>query len=130
MQERFAGEEGFSLLEVLVAMIFTGIVSIAITSSVLLALRTEKNTEVHFAASVLASDRMEQLFSVDASDIDATYNEVDTNVQWGDLNFYFLRSTNVVVNADESRTVTVDVRTDNASFPVDVSFTSTLAVWE
>jgi Tfp pilus assembly protein PilV len=125
-----SSEEGFSLIEVLVAMIFAGIVSISITSSVLLALRTEKNTEVHFAASVLASDKMEQLLSIDALNLDASYNENDTNVQWADMNFNFLRTTNVVVNADDSRTVTVQIKTDNDSFPVNVSFTSTMALWE
>lgn len=125
-----AGQAGLSLLEVLAAIIFTGIVSMAIQSSVVLALRTEKTTEVHFAASVLASDRMEQLLAIDAIDLDNSYDEVDTAVQWGDLNMDFLRTTTVTINADDSRTVEVNVVSGNNAFPVEVEFSSTMALWE
>lgn len=125
-----SGDQGFSLLEVLVAIVFIGIVSLSISSSIAVALKTEKNTEVHFAASVLASDRMEQLSALDAIDLDSSYNESGASVSWNGLNINFLRSTTVTVNADDSRTIDVSITTDNANFPINVSFSSTTALWE
>jgi type II secretory pathway pseudopilin PulG len=127
---RGASQAGFTMLEALVGMSFAGMLSLAIAMSLTAAMRTEKATEVHFAASTIASNRIEQISSVDVQNITSAYNETDTEVSWGDLNVTFLRSTTITTNSDGSRTIKVSVRSDHSLLPSDVSFQTTLALWE
>ncbi len=126
----FNSESGFGLLEVLVAMVLASLITVGIALNMATALKVGKLTEAHFAASTLANSHIEELAAVDALDLDASYNETDTQVTFPGLNINFNRSTQVVVNADNSRTITVSVTSTHAGIPTFARFSTTLALWE
>lgn len=128
---RPAGEQyGFGLLEVLVSIVLISIVAIAVLYSLSTAMTVAKLTEVHYAASSIASSRIEELSAIDIKDLDSSFNEVNTPITWGGLNITFLRSVTVMVNADDSRTIRVTVVSDNKALPADINFTTRFARWE
>ena len=123
-------EAGVGLMEILVAIILLSVVALGMTLNLSTSLRIGKITEAHFAASTLASGHLEELSAVDTANLDASYNEVDTVVTFPNLAFDFYRTTTVVINADNSRTVSVSVNSGNAALPTTVTFSTTLALWE
>lgn len=123
-------EAGFGLMEILVAMVLLSLVALGMTLNLSTSLRIGKITEAHFAASVLASGHLEELSAIDAADLDSSYNEVDTVVTFPNLSMDFLRDTTVVINPDDSRTVTVTVDSAHDGLPTSVTFSTTLALWE
>lgn len=123
-------EEGVTLIEVLVSLTLVAIAASGVYSGISTSLKVTKMTEVHYLASTIAISRIEELSSIDVTDLDNSYNETDTNVSWTGVNLTFLRDTTVVTNADDSRTITVNVTTDNDALPANVSFSTTFALWE
>lgn len=120
-------EKGFSLVELLISIFLIAIMSMSVLKNTVSALRASKLTELHHAASTLASARIEELASERVSDLDGSFDETDTVLSWGTVDLDFLRDTTVVVNADESRDVTVTVTVDSTLFPTSVTFETTYA---
>lgn len=121
---------GVALIEVLVSIVLIGIVAIAILYSVSTAMTVAKLTEVHYAASSIASSRIEELSAVNLADLDSSYNESDTDVVWPGLDIVFRRNVQVTVNGDNSRTINVRVASAHASLPANVRFVTHFAPWQ
>lgn len=131
MTEFYArSQSGFGLVEALVAMVLLAIVSISLQLGFTTSLAVAKMTEVHNAASSIAAGRIESIAALDPANITTSFNESNTAVTWPGLELSFQRSTTVVVNADNSRTVTVQVASVSENLPASVEFTTTFAVWE
>lgn len=129
-EETLRRDEGVTLMEVLVAITLVAIMAAAGISNLMVALRTAKHTEVNYAANTLAISKVEELAAVDVSALDSSYNGTESSVSWNDLNITFTRVTTVTVNADSSRTLSVDVSSNSDSVPTSVNFTTTFALWE
>lgn len=123
-------ERGITMMEVLVGLLLMGIIGMMFASSFTTGLRVATITAANHAASCLATSRMEELAAVDTLDLDSSYNENAVSVSWPDISFPFARTTQVITNADNSRTITVSVSSTNSAVPTSVSFSTTLAMWE
>ncbi|MDC0357211.1 type II secretion system GspH family protein [Oligoflexia bacterium] len=123
-------EAGFALMEVLVSIVIASLAATGVALSLSTALKVEKLTEVHLAASTLASSKIEQLASIDPLNLDATDNSTETAVTFPGLNMTFTRTVTVTVNVDDSRTLAVDVSSNNDGIPSTVDFVTTFALWE
>lgn len=123
-------ESGLSMIEILVSLALGAIFSVAISMSTATSLRISTHTEAHHAASRLASDKLEQIASIDSLDIDATLNQTEAAVTYPGLGITFTRTTTVTTNADNSRTISVDVTSNSSAIPVNVDFSTTFALWE
>ena len=124
------GEEGMVLLEVLAAVLLLSVISLSVAINSLNAMRTAKFTEHNHAASSLAISKMEELASIDVSNLTAANSSTESSVTFGSLNTQFSRVATVTVNADNSRSITVEVSTVDAPIPTTVSFTTSFAEWE
>lgn len=125
-----SSEAGFSLIEVLVSISIFAIASLGSYLSITTGLNVAKHTEVHYAASSLASSKLEEIASRDINSVDSSLNEVTHNVTWAGLDLTFTRTTVVTVNADDSRTVSVTVSCDHPKFALSRTFSTLLTRWE
>lgn len=123
-------EDGFSIIEVIVSILIIAVMSLGILSNILMALRSDKLIEVNQAAYNLALSKVEQLAAIKPSQLDASDNQSETGVTVSGMNVTFARTTQVTVNADNSRTIQVDVSSERAKIDTSVSYTTTFAVWE
>lgn len=125
-----AQEQGFSLLEVMVSIGLFAVMASAISGSLTTAMRVAKLTEIHFVASSLAAGKIEELSSVDPLDLDSSDNQTESAVVVDGYNMSFTRTTAITINADNSRTITVNVSSNNPGLPNNVNFSTTFALWE
>ena len=123
------GESGVTLIEVLVATLLLMITGGAILANMLYSMQSSKFIEANHAASSLAADRLEQLAAVEIGDLDDTFDETDTTVTWPGLDLGFVRSTDVTVNSDGSRTAVVTVKTTDFVMPTKVTFQDNFYAW-
>lgn len=123
-------ECGITLMEVLVAIIVLAIMAAAGISNLIIALKTAKYTEVNFAANSLAISKVEEIAAIDVGNLNSNYNEVEPAVTWPDLALTFTRTTTININGDDSRTVDVSVMSNSPAVATNVTFSTTLAVWE
>ena len=126
---RRQGEQGATLLEVLVATLLLMITGAGILANMLYSMQTSKFIEANHAASSLAADRMEQLAAVDILDLNSAYNEDNVAVTWPGLDLDFVRTTVVTTNSDGSRTAVVNVRTIHFAMPTSVTFQDNFYAW-
>jgi len=73
---------------------------------------------------------MEELAALNVTSITNALNDTETAVVWADFQTTFTRTTTVVVNADNSRSVTVEVSSNSLKIPTTVDFSTTFANWE
>lgn len=125
-----AGEKGFLMLELMVAMVVLAIVGLAITTSAYSGLRFQKQAEIGNFARNIAVSRIEVLAGVPTGVLSSSYNETNTSVTVAGTNVTFLRSTAVVTNADGSKTVTITVASSSNLLSKSVVLTSQFAAWE
>lgn len=123
-------EAAFALMEVLVSIVLASLAATGIAYSLGTALKVEKLTEVHLAASTLAASKIEQLSSIDPMDLDASDNSVENPVTSPGLNISFTRTSTITVNGDDSRTLNVVVSSNSDIVPSTVDFETTFALWE
>lgn len=123
-------QEGFSLIEVLVSMLLIVIMGLAVASNTAGALRVAKYTELNHAASSLAISKVEELAAIDAVDLNSSFDQIEEDVEWPELNITFTRTTTITVNADGSRRVDVNVTSNASTMPTSVDFATTFALWE
>jgi prepilin-type N-terminal cleavage/methylation domain-containing protein len=125
-----SAEHGISLIEVLVAIVLIGIMSIGIAANSISAFQIMKKTEMNNAASNLALSKIEELSAIRVNDLNSTYNIVENNIKSGDFKATFKRTTTVVVNSDNSRSITVKVESNSAKLPTAVTFKTTFSMWQ
>lgn len=123
-------EEGFSIIEVVVSIMIIASMSLGILSNILMALHSDKLVEVNQAAYNLALSKVEQFAAIKPSQLDASDDQSETGVAVSGMNITFARSAQVTVNADNSRTIQVDVSSERSNLATSVSYTTTFAVWE
>lgn len=129
-EQKATNEEGMTVLSVLVAVVILAIIGLSLARNTIASLQIMKVTEVNNAASNLAVSRIEELAGRDASDIDASLNANETNITYAGLGITFNRTTTITVNADDTRDIEVRVVSNSSAVPSDVSFTTSLSVWE
>ena len=123
-------ESGITLMEVLVAIVLLAIMASAGISNLIVALKTAKYTEVNFAANSLAISKVEEISAIDVGNLNSSYNEIEPDVTWPDLTLTFTRTTTIHMNGDDSRTVDVSVVSNSPDVATNVTFSTTLALWE
>jgi prepilin-type N-terminal cleavage/methylation domain-containing protein len=123
-----SSEQGMTLIEVLVAILLIGIVSMAVAVNTINALSVAKKTHINYLASNLALSKVEQLAAYEASQLSAL-STTETHLTTAGTDLTFKRTTTIVKNSDNSRTITVRVDSESAAVPTHVTFTSTLSVW-
>lgn len=119
-----------TLLEIILSFTLLGIASTGVAYSLMTSLRVEKITEVHLAASSLCAAKIEELSAVDIENLDTSFNETNATVTLPSLNIPFERTTTVTVNADQSRTIRVTVRSTKSNVPATADFETRFALWE
>lgn len=128
-RKKVDGQLGVTLIESLVAISIAGIASLGLMNSFVTSLRVAKLTEVNYAASTLAASKMEELAAIDVSVLSAANNATETLTEDG-LNVSFTRTAAITVNADQSRTISVQVTSNSTMLPANVSVSTTLSAWE
>ena len=127
---RTLSEGGISLIEVLVALLLIGLISLGIAANAIGSFHILKKTEENYAASNLALSKIEQLSAIPVNELSADDNSVEDSVTVSGMNTIFKRTTTVAVNADSSRTITVKVESLSAKLPTAVTFTTTFSMWQ
>lgn len=122
-------EKGTGILEALMGIGILAVMSAGVYGSMRMSLRTTKLVEYNHIASCLASSKMEEVAAINVNFIVAT-STTEANVVWPGVTETFTRVTTIVVNADNSRTVTVTVSANNPNLSTSVQFTNILALWE
>lgn len=130
IQLQHEDEGGFTILSVLVAVVLLAVVSLALSRNTMSSLRIMRLTEVNNAASNLAVSKIEEIAANDAANIDASLSDVENPLAYPGMSVTFTRTTNVVVNADNTRTISVQVASNHSALPTTVNFSTALSVWE
>lgn len=123
-------EGGFTILSVLVAVVLLAIVSLALSRNTMSSLRIMRLTEVNNAASNLAVSKIEAIAANDAANIDASMSDIENPLVYPGMSVTFTRTTTVVVNADNTRTINVQVASNHSALPTTVNFSTALSLWE
>jgi len=124
-------QAGITLIEVLVSMVLLAVFGLAITMTTVRAFQYTKYTEVSHAASTMAISKLEEISSLDTADLNVGLNGTEAGLTWASLNnFTFNRTTTLVINGDNSRTVTVNVISLDAPMNANVTFDTTIAASE
>ena len=118
------------MIEVLVALLLIGLISLGIAANAIGSFHILKKTEENYAASNLALSKIEQLSAIPVNELSADDNSVEDSVTVSGMNTIFKRTTTVAVNADSSRTITVKVESLSAKLPTAVTFTTTFSMWQ
>jgi len=120
-------EDGFSLVEVLVALILSSIVALGIMQSTLTSYRFSQRMVNDSLAGQLALEKMEEISSISPQTLDDTDDAVEDPVVRNNISF--IRTVDVSINADRSRTVAVRVQSKNSHIAIDTTLTNSFALW-
>lgn len=120
-------EKGFSLIEVLVGFSILSVVALNITYSSILSYKITKRNIRNSIASQLAHERMEDLAAVSPANLGDTYDETESDLEVENISF--TRVTEVTVNADNSRSVTVTVTANAEELGGAAEVSNTFALW-
>lgn len=101
MERLDTAQEGFTLVEVLVAMSFAAIVSLGLLKAVLLSQGFGNETLHRSLAMQLALERMEEFVAVDPATFSDAMDSDEPSVARSGFRFH--RITNISINADRSR---------------------------
>jgi type II secretory pathway pseudopilin PulG len=123
-------EQAFGLLEVLFAVVLIGIVATSVSLSVVSSAQTIKRTQVHYMASNAAISKIEEFAAVKPDTFGESASGTETNVSIAGSALTYTRETTVEVNSDGSRSVTVNVSSNDFYLPVEVEFESRFVLRE
>jgi prepilin-type N-terminal cleavage/methylation domain-containing protein len=115
---RFKRQRGFSLIEVLVAMVILAVSFLALAESIILAYRLDRHAKVMALIREVASDGIEELATRNPFDINA---QNSTALVEPEPRILLRKDTLVVVNADNSRAITVTVSDTSSSATSSIS---------
>ena len=111
-------EQGFTLVEVLIALTIFAIGILAIASMQMWGLRGNSSAMYHTEAATFAADRIETLMTVDYADL------ADGSETQGDSNEYTISWTVSTDNPiNNTATITVDVQWNDRGLAKSASFT-------
>jgi len=120
-------QQGFSLIEVLVAMVILSVVGLAVANNTIKSYSFMKRSIRNSLATQLALDKLEMVSAVNPTTLDSSDNTVETSVI--SKNISFTRTTTITVNSDNSRTVTVEVNGNTESLGGRAIYTNRLSLW-
>lgn len=120
------GEEGFSLIDVLVAVCLLAIMGISLAYSNVNTIQTVSRTERNAIALRLATEKLEQMSAIDPINI-SDINDSTESITW--LGSPYTRVTDVTVNADGSRTILVTVTGGNTILGGSAEVEGTFQIW-
>ena len=120
-------EDGFLIMDALVAMVLAAIVALGVTQSTLIAYRYSYQNEARAAAKELAIERLEEFAAQDPEGFVDGNQIVETNVTRNSMTF--TRTTDFVIEADRTRLVSVTVDSATDKFPVSVALSRGFALW-
>jgi type II secretory pathway pseudopilin PulG len=123
-------DEAFGLLEVLFAVVLIGIVATAVSLSVVSSAQTIKRTQVNYMASNAAISKIEEFAALDPESFDEGDSDTETNLTISGSALSYTRETTIDINADGSRSVTVNVSSNDFYMPVEVEFESRFVLKE
>lgn len=130
-EPRPARQQGFTLLEVLIALLILGIVGMGLAGNTIASLQIVKKTTTNYQASNLALSKIEELSACNPTMLGPSFNSVEPHVSSPGTPMTFTRTTTVTINtADQSRTVNVVVRSNSSAMPTTAKFTTTFALWQ
>lgn len=115
-------------MEVLVSLVLLSLVAFNLAYSSVFSMKTFKRTLRHTLAAELAMEKMEELSATNPSSLDNNDDLQEPNVEAEGIRFS--RATDITVNSDGSRTVTVTVTGDEQSLGGNATFSTTFALWE
>ena len=121
-------EDGFFMIETLVAISIFAVVALAFTSSAVLGLKMRLRSLHRSVASDIASDMIEEKALADPASL-AAGTTTDTYTWPNNTRMRFQRVQTVTVASDGSRTVAVTVIDLNNSIGGSVQLTTTLSPW-
>ena len=131
LNEKRLGEKGLGMVEVLFSILLVGLAAAGIASHTLTALKISSRLELNHAAHSLALSKAEQISSLNTSSISSADNSVENGLTSGGFNrITFRREVTINTNSDGSRTIEIEVRTENAPETVSSTYTTALAPWE
>ena len=120
-------QNGVSLLEVIVGLLFATIVAMGITKSTMGSEKVASRTIHNSEAMQIALEIIEQYASVDPQMLDSSdalaVQEVVRN------GYRFTREVDVIINPDRSRTVAVNVKSISPLINLDLLVEDTFALW-
>lgn len=117
---------GFTLIEVLVAIVLVAIVSLTTTYSTINAYALYNHSTRAAFARQLAFSAMEELAARNPNTLDQSDSSVESDLRIGEVSY--TRNISIVVNDDGSRTVTVAV-VNNRTSSITAQFSNTFALW-
>ena len=120
-------EAGFSILEVLAAIVLLSIVGLNVTYGTIISLRMLKRSMRTSLATELAAQRMEELAALDPSTLNDSYDLVETGLISDNVSFS--RTTEVTVNSDKSVTVDISVVGEHSTLGGRAALSNTFAYW-
>lgn len=121
-----AKEEGLSIVEVLVALVFSSLVALGLTHASSVSFLTSHNSLTRSVAMILAMERLEEYSAINPDSLTAAMNQTQTLTR-GSINYQ--RVTTVSINADRTRQIAVQVTHDCGGHdPITVTLTSVLVL--
>jgi len=120
-------EKGMSLLESLAAISILSVVGLSLTYSTIASYKLTHRNIRNSVAAQLALERMEEMAARNPSTLSSADNELEEAVYVDNMSFS--RNTEIEVNVDGSRTIFVDVETNNESLGGRSSVVNTFALW-
>lgn len=120
-------QNGFSLLEALVALTILATVGLSLSYSMITAIKTSRRAERNSVASQLAFRKMEELAQVNPNNLSNANDLREPSLKVNGI--AYTRVTDVTVNPDGSRTVDVTVSPKNDRYGSPVSYRSSFFLW-
>ncbi len=120
-------EAGFTIMEVLVAIVLLAVVGLASARNSVMSMSTLKRSIRNSIAMQLAVEKLEELGSINPTSLDASDNATESAVVQDSISFS--RTTTVVVNSDQSRSVTIVVQANDASLGGNYTASSRFPLW-
>lgn len=119
-------EQGFSLIEILVAVLLFSILGLSLAYSLLMMYQTRGRNYHNSLASQLAIEGIEDFQSQDPSTLSSANNSTASVARDG---VTFQKQVSITVNADSSRTITVDISCPGCKLGGNAAVTNNFPQW-
>ena len=123
-------EDGSTLIEAMVGILLLAIMGLTVTWSSMMSMRYQKVSEIGNLAMNLAVSKAEQLSGVRIDLLTNAYDSTENNLTINGHAITFKRVTDISVNSDGSRTISIVVSSDSRYLPRPARYSTTFAPWE
>ena len=125
-------EAGVGIVEVLVGLVLISVVSIGVTMSIIMSMKTYKLAEYNLAAAYLAGTKIETLAAMNPADLDNADDSVETGLVDSDAGITCTRTTDVTRSGetiDVVVTMSCDTAAGNSTNMLDFTYQTTFVEW-